>query len=136
VEIGPADAAMLDQLLEISGHTEDLEHRDFVQQHLRVSNVSVAKAGTEPVGYVIADVSFFGRWFVHSLYVAATDRRRGVATRLLDSVSKSAQGIRVFTSTNLSNAPMHALLTKDHWSFAGVVGGLDEADPEVFYFKG
>lgn len=94
----------------------------------------VAEQGEEIVGYVVQDCSFFERGFVHLLYVSERHRRQGVGAALLaDSIAACATS-RVFTSTNLSNVRMQALLAKLGWVRAGVVDGLDEGDPEVFYY--
>jgi len=37
------------------------------------------------------------------------------------------------TSTNLSNQPMKRLLARLGWRSVGVVCGLDEGDPELFF---
>ena len=57
----------------------------------------------------------------------------GVATALLAHASTTRTTPKVFTSTNLSNRPMQAVLDAAGWACVGVVDGLDEGDPEVFY---
>jgi len=42
---------------------------------------------------------------------------------------------KLFTSTNLSNLPMHALLEKVGYKLSGVIDNLDPDDPEVVYFR-
>lgn len=42
---------------------------------------------------------------------------------------------KLFTSTNLSNVRMQALLNKLGYTLTGTVHNLDEGDPEIFYFK-
>ena len=41
----------------------------------------------------------------------------------------------VFSSSNRSNAAMHALLRKRGWLESGIIEGLDELDPEVVFRK-
>lgn len=45
------------------------------------------------------------------------------------------QTTKLFTSTNLSNLPMQALLTKLGYRLSGVIHNLDDGDPELVYFK-
>jgi hypothetical protein len=62
-------------------------------------------------------------------------RRKGVGTGLLHFVERACTTVTIFVSTNLSNLPMQGLLTKSGYQLAGVVEGLDEGDPELFYRK-
>ncbi|MFB6715807.1 MULTISPECIES: hypothetical protein [unclassified Streptomyces] len=39
----------------------------------------------------------------------------------------------MFTSTNVSNQPMQQLLQRAGWRPVGLLHGLDEGDPELFY---
>ena len=87
------------------------------------------------LGYAVCDRSFFGRSFLRMLYVAAGSRRRGVGRALVRAAEALASTPRVFASTNASNAAMHALLESLGYIRCGEVRGLDEGDPEVFYFR-
>ena len=46
-------------------------------------------------------------------------------------LTEVADAPKVFSSTNLSNAPMHALFSKLGWKVSGMVDDLDPGDPEV-----
>lgn len=82
-----------------------------------------------PRGYAVLTREFFGRPFLALLMVAADARGRGVGESLL----RDATVPGAFTSANLSNQPMQRLLTRCGWEACGMVHGLDEGDPEVFY---
>lgn len=87
------------------------------------------------LGYaVLRDHAFFGRDFVELLAVVSSDRRRGVASLLLQRALEMSSTQRIFTSTNESNAPMIDLLEKAGWHFSGLLEGIDEGDPELVYF--
>jgi GNAT superfamily N-acetyltransferase len=92
---------------------------------------------TSPLrGYVaLFSGHFFDRDFIGLLAVREQDRRRGVGTLLLNSAVEAAQSATVFTSTNESNTPMRALLTREGWLVSGTLEGLDPGDPEVVYFR-
>jgi len=78
--------------------------------------------------------SFFGRDFVDLLVVAVSQRRGGVGRSLLRAVLAAATSRTVWTSTNRSNAAMRALLADEDWEFSGELAGLDDGDPELFFF--
>jgi hypothetical protein len=62
-------------------------------------------------------------------------RARGVAAqRLCDGDIQIVEaGHAQVVATNLSNQPMQRLLTRLGWQSAGIVYGLDEGDPELFF---
>lgn len=84
------------------------------------------------VGFSIAAPWFFGVPFLELLYVAPTKRERHIGSQLLEEFEE-AHPTKAFTSTNLSNAPMQALLRSRRWSPCGMLNGLDKGDPEVFF---
>ncbi|MFF7307897.1 GNAT family N-acetyltransferase [Streptomyces sp. NPDC008137] len=86
-----------------------------------------------PVGYGVLEYTFFEQGFLTLLTVAPGARRQGVAARLLTAVEAACTTPKLFTSTNVSNRPMRHLLLKAGWQPAGLVHGLDEGDPELFY---
>ncbi|MGB3686756.1 MAG: GNAT family N-acetyltransferase [Ornithinimicrobium sp.] len=85
------------------------------------------------VGFSVTTPTFFGNDFIEMLQVRKDARRRGVASMLLDAASAQRCTEKMFTSTNLSNSPMQALLGHLRWESVGIVYGLDDADPELFY---
>ena len=84
------------------------------------------------VGFSIVAPWFFDVPFLALLYVAPNMRGRHIGSRLLEEFEQ-AHPSKVFTSTNLSNAPMQGLLRRRQWSPCGMLHGLDEGDPEVFF---
>lgn len=100
-------------------------------EHGLVLMAEDASAG--PVGYVTLEYTFFEQGFVTMVMVASGARRRGVGTLLLDAAAASCTTDKLFTSTNVSNHPMHQLLQRAGWSAVGLLHGLDEGDPELFY---
>jgi N-acetylglutamate synthase-like GNAT family acetyltransferase len=94
----------------------------------------VASSG-KLVGCGTLSYNFFDRGFVDLLYVTTTDRRKGLGAGLLCCIESACATPIIFTSTNLSNLPMQGLLSKSGYQLSGVVEGLDEGDPELFYRK-
>ena len=93
----------------------------------------VAVAANEIVGYCVTERAFFGHWFVEMLMVAEDSRNQGIGAELLLDAQRQQDTAKLFTSTNLSNQPMQRLLARLGWRSVGIVYGLDEGDPELFY---
>jgi GNAT superfamily N-acetyltransferase len=95
----------------------------------------VAVRETRIVGYAEMAPTFFQQDFVSLLSVHPEHRRHGVATALMKAIEAKCRGGKLFTSTNLSNLPMQALLGKIGYQLCGVVQNLDEGDPELIFVK-
>ncbi|HEY4440684.1 MAG TPA: GNAT family N-acetyltransferase [Candidatus Elarobacter sp.] len=108
--------------------------RERYLRALHAGDVFAAADGNAIVGFVWL-TDFFGHRFVNVLAVAAERRRAGYAGMLLDFALRDAPSDRVFTSTNRSNAAMHAVLARYGWTRCGEVDELDPGDPEVFYVR-
>jgi len=109
-------------------------HGDFIQRAVRAQSCYLAFQA-ELCGYVIFDYHFFELGFVSTLYVDPAWRQRGVGQALMQYVASICQTDKLFTSTNLSNQPMQALLAKLGYKLSGVIHDLDEGDPELIYVK-
>ncbi len=87
------------------------------------------------VGFAVVTRHFYGFPFVDLVVVADAARRRGAGSALMAHCEAVHDADRIFTSTNESNAPMRALLSKTGWLPAGVVHYLDPGDPELIFVK-
>ncbi|MEV8421619.1 GNAT family N-acetyltransferase [Streptomyces niveus] len=104
-----------------------------VRRWCQEGSAVVAEGAAGPVGYCVVEYTFFEQGFVSMLMVAPAARGRGVGRSLLDAVAASCATPKLFTSTNVSNQPMQRLLQRAGWSPVGLLHGLDEGDPELFY---
>jgi ribosomal protein S18 acetylase RimI-like enzyme len=121
----------LDELARAGAHRRELITRAVAQGQCWVS----VSAGGQIAGYGVMDYSFFENGFVSMLYVGPAHRRQGAARQLLQHLAGVCRTPKLFTSTNLSNQPMQALLAKADYRLSGVIHDLDENDPELVYVK-
>jgi ribosomal protein S18 acetylase RimI-like enzyme len=113
---------------------KDQRRRDFIAHAVPDGNCYIA-TDERVLGYAVLDYSFFGNGFVAMLYVTSEYRRRGIASELMQQIEGRCRTTKLFTSTNLSNLPMQALLAKLDYRLSGVIHDLDEGDPELVYVK-
>jgi GNAT superfamily N-acetyltransferase len=111
----------------------DHARRDSIRRWCAHGVVLMAQDSTGPLGYGVLEYTFFEQGFLTLLMTAPRARRRGVGTRLLTAVEATCTTEKLFTSTNVSNHPMQRLLHHAGWRPAGLLHGLDEGDPELFY---
>lgn len=111
----------------------DGERRASIRGWCRQGLAVLAEDASGPLGYCVVEYTFFGQGFVTMLMVTPSARGRGVGHRLLNAAAASCTTPKLFTSTNVSNQPMQRLLQRNGWSPVGLLHGLDEGDPELFY---
>ncbi|MFF9804593.1 GNAT family N-acetyltransferase [Streptomyces coeruleorubidus] len=111
----------------------DRARRASIRRWCEQGRALLAEDARGPVGYAVLEYTFFEQGFLTLLTVAPAARRQGVATRLLTAVEAACATPKLFTSTNVSNQPMQQLLLRAGWQPAGLVHGLDDGDPELFY---
>jgi ribosomal protein S18 acetylase RimI-like enzyme len=134
----PAVAGDLPAILRVDrvAASGDRERADFLRHRLELGECRVYVAGEVVAGFVIVQPAhFFGRDFIELLVVDPDRRRSGIGRILLREAVATAGTAQVFTSTNASNRPMRALLGTEDWSFSGGLGGLDEDDSELVFYK-
>jgi GNAT superfamily N-acetyltransferase len=113
----------------------EVGRREFIEGSVADGTCRVAVVGGEVVGYAVLSYTFYRQGFVEMLYVHAGRRRSGAGTALLRELEGLCRTAKLFTSTNLSNLPMQALLKRLGYEPSGVIHNLDEGDPEIVYFK-
>jgi RimJ/RimL family protein N-acetyltransferase len=92
-------------------------------------------ADNRAVGFVLFDYRFFDQGWIELIVIEEKYRGKGIGVQAIDLVCKQCKTNKIFTSTNESNAQMQKALTKVGFSFAGKINGLDDGDPELFYYK-
>ena len=92
-------------------------------------------ADDKEVGFVIFDYRFFDQGWIELIIIDEKYRGKGLGGKTFDLICEQSKSDKVFTSTNSSNTQMQRALEKANFSFAGELKGLDEGDPELFYYK-
>jgi GNAT superfamily N-acetyltransferase len=121
--------ARIDSIAAAGDHARGASIRRWCEQGL----VLLAQDASGPLGYSVLEYTFFEQGFLTMLMTAPTARRQGVGTHLLKATEAACTTPKLFTSTNVSNHPMQRLLQFVGWSPVGLLHGLDEGDPELFY---
>lgn len=87
------------------------------------------------VGFVIFDYRFFDQGWIELIIIDKEYRGKGIGGKVFDIICEQCKTNKVFTSTNRSNTPMQRALAKADFTFAGEINGLDDGDPERFYYR-
>lgn len=109
-DIRPGTAEQFGELLSLDHELAQRhpDHRQLLRNWLDAGSIRVATWGGSPVGYTVVEPSFCD--------IEGLERDK-----------------KLFTSTNLSNQIMQRLLARRGWMSSGMVFGLDDGDPELFY---
>ena len=87
------------------------------------------------VGIAIFDYRFFDQGWIELIVIDDEKRGEGIGPQAMDRISSQCTTDKLFTSTNSSNFRMQKALAKAGFSISGIVHGLDDGDPELFYCK-
>jgi ribosomal protein S18 acetylase RimI-like enzyme len=137
VQMRPAEASDWKALAELDSVSAagSAARSASIRRWCEEGSVTVAHSSLGPVGYGVLEYSFFEQGFITMLVIAPNARRRGVGARLLQALETICVTAKLFTSTNVSNHPMQQLLQRSGWRPVGLLHGLDEDDPELFYLS-
>ena len=114
---------------------QEEDRREFIRRAVNAGTCYAAVSEQGVIAYGVLNYGFYHQGYIDMLYVAAGQRRRGAGTALLEHLERQCQTPKLFTSTNLSNLPMQALLAKRGYMLSGVIHNLDEGDQEIVYCK-
>jgi GNAT superfamily N-acetyltransferase len=113
----------------------DAQRASDLQRHVQAGECYIHIGRDRLDGYfVVSPRHFFGRYFVDLLFVAPSARQSGLGSQLLRAAVELEGTSQVFTSTNRSNMPTRELLRQRGWQPSGELHGLDDGDPEMFFF--
>lgn len=123
-----------DYSLDAVEHIE-LKREEKITKAILDKECSIILKNDIAIGFVIFDYRFFDQGWVELIIIDEKYRGKGVGGQTFDLICKQCKTDKVFTSTNSSNIPMQKALAKAGFSFAGKLIGLDDGDPELFYYK-
>ena len=129
----PADFPALRFVDPLLRADRDREH--LIRTSLARGECFVAVDDDDIQGFVILNYSLFGHAFVPLLVVSAGDRRRGLATALLEEAERQCVRSKLFISCNRSNFPAQYLLERCGFVPSGHVENVDDDDDELVFFK-
>jgi GNAT superfamily N-acetyltransferase len=136
MRIGLAGDRDLASIAAIDPRVRDLPgRREFLARAVTAGECWAARDGDEIAGFAVFDRSLYDQPFVALLYVVPERRRGGVAMALVRHIESICTDGKLFTSTNESNAPMRQLCERLGFARSGWIENLDDADPEIIYFK-
>lgn len=129
-----AIAVDFDYKLDINEHIEQ-KREEKITQAILDEECFIILADDREVGFVIFDYRFFDQGWIELIIIDEKYRGKGIGGKILNLICEQCNSDKVFTSTNRSNIQMQRALTKADFSFAGELNGLDDGDPELFYYK-
>ena len=131
----PADFPALRFVDPLMRADRDREH--LVRTSVERGECFVVVDDDDVQGFAILNYSLFGHAFIPLLVVASGDRRRGLATALIEEAERQCVRSKLFISCNRSNAPAQYLFEKCGFAASGHVQNLDddEDDDELVFFK-
>ena len=130
----PADFPALRFVDPLMRADRDREH--LVRTSVERGECFVVVDDDDVQGFAILNYSLFGHAFIPLLVVASGDRRRGLATALIEEAERQCVRSKLFISCNRSNAPAQYLFEKCGFAPSGHVENLDEdEDDELVFYK-
>ncbi len=129
-----AYAVALDYALNGSEHVL-LKREEKITKAISKSNCFIVLRDSLSVGFVLFDYRFFDQGWIELLIIEKNERGKGIGKRTLELLCEHSKTNKVFTSTNKSNLQMQKALVNAGFIFAGRLEGLDEGDPELFYYN-
>jgi ribosomal protein S18 acetylase RimI-like enzyme len=134
-EIRLATEADLEGIFQVDPTAQREKHRKEIIRRAMEKEACYIAAGDIVHGYAILEYTFFEMGFISLLVIHPDRRRTGLGSGLMRHLESICRTGKIFTSTNQSNLPMQALLSKLGYERAGIIHGLDEGDPEWIYKK-
>ncbi len=117
------------------GEHIELKREARITEAILDNECFVILANDRAVGFVIFNYRFFNQGWIELIIIEKKYRGKGIGGQAFDLICKQCKTNKIFTSTNTSNIQMQKALSKVGFSFAGEINGLDEGDPELFYYK-
>lgn len=124
----------LDYALDQDEHIQ-LSREEKITKAIANKECFIVLADDKEVGFIIFDYRFFDQGWIELIIIDEKQRGKGIGWQAIELICQECKTDKLFTSTNKSNTLMQRALEKAGFSFAGELNGLDDGDPELFYYK-
>lgn len=112
-----------------------LKREEKITKAISYDECFLILSDNQVVGFLIFDYRFFDQGWIELIIIDEKYRGKGIGGKVFDLLCEQCKTDKVFTSTNRSNTRMQKALAKANFSFAGELNGLDDGDPELFYYR-
>jgi ribosomal protein S18 acetylase RimI-like enzyme len=113
----------------------DRDREHLIRTSIERAECFVVVDGDDVQGFVLLNYALFGHAFIPLLVIAASDRRGGLATALLEEAERQCVASKIFISCNRSNLPAQYLFEKCGFVPSGHLENLDDEDDELVFYK-
>lgn len=117
------------------GVAGDLHRLEMIDAAIAARHCWVVERVGGIAGYGVLTTNFFARDFVELVFVAESERRKGIGDAILDTIERARRADRLFTSTHESNTAMRALLERRGYKSSGAIDNLDPEGAELVFVK-
>lgn len=126
----------LNKIVDIDSETIGNRGREeYIKKSITEGKCIVAQEDSDIKGFLIYNREFFEQSFIVLLMVSKKERKKGIASLLLEYFEKTVTTEKIFSSTNRSNEIMQKVFRKNGYVESGFIDNLDEGDPEIVFFK-
>lgn len=113
----------------------DFSRRDYLRSAIHEKRCIIHQTEKGIAGFLIFTNDFFDNSFISLVIIKPTERRKGIATTLLNFYVEMAATPKIFSSTNQSNTSMQKVFEMAGFIKSGYIENLDDGDPEIIFVK-
>ena len=112
----------------------ELKREEKITKAIQANECFIILADNVAIGFAIFDYRFFDLGWIELIVIEEEFRNQGAGVQAIHLLVKQSKTKKIFTSTNRSNIVMQKALAKANFLESGELTGLDEGDPELFYY--
>src|SRR4051812_33666476 len=79
-------------------------HSDTLAEAVKRHECYIVREGWEVIGFALLNQHFFGRYFIELIVIHPEQRRKGIASALIQHIERIVPEEKLFTSTHQSNS--------------------------------
>lgn len=112
----------------------ELKREEKITKAIQANECFIILADNVAIGFAIFDYRFFDLGWIELIVIEEEFRNQGAGVQAIHLLVQQSKTKKIFTSTNRSNIVMQKALAKANFLESGELTGLDEGDPELFYY--